>query len=83
MNEQHRETTERLFTLLVEPDAKGRYLVKSKDSPGVKPAGSFVFLVSGRGDLEVPTEPLSYPELLRWRVRLLDRGFDVGEPVYR
>jgi hypothetical protein len=83
MKERHRESTEHLFTLLVESDGKGRYLVKRKDSPGVKPAGSFVILVSGPGELEVPTEPLSYAELLRWQVRLLDAGFDVGERLQR
>jgi hypothetical protein len=29
------------------------------------------------------TEPLSYPELLRWQVRLLNAGFDKRERAYR
>jgi hypothetical protein len=74
---------DQLWTLFVEPDAEGRYLVKRKDGPGVMPEGSFTILVSGRGQPEVPAESLSYAELLRWQVRLLDGGFDVGEPDYR
>jgi Domain of unknown function (DUF4326) len=74
--------TERIWSLFVQRDTQGRYQVTCRASPLMQTAGAFKIVVAGEKEPEIPAEAVSYADLLRWQVRLIDTGYDVGEPEY-